>query len=450
MSNVIVVGAQWGDEGKGKVVDLLAANSKWVVRCQGGNNAGHTVVVGGEKIILHLIPSGILQPGCTCIIGNGVVLDPEVLCQELDELGKHGFSITPDQLWISPEAHLILPKHKEQDKTNEASLGSASIGTTGRGIGPAYEDKVGRRGVRIGASGYQTPALNRLKPYVRPVVRVLNEAIKRKESVLFEGAQGTFLDIDHGTYPYVTSSNTIAGGICTGAGVGPTVIDEVIGIVKAYTTRVGSGPFPTEQLNSEGDKLREIGQEYGATTGRPRRCGCLDIPMLKQAAMLNGMTQIALTKLDVLSHFEEIPIAISYEGDLKDFPSGAEGLSSVIPCYEMMKGWKKDISGCRIWDELPRACQKYIERIETLVGVPVTIIGVGADRDAIIVRSLQVGDTVRLTDPSYWRKALIGMEGEIIHDGEWGLTVRFKMPDFSYESVPLDYRSVVLVKKASW
>lgn len=421
MANIVVVGAQWGDEGKGKVVDLLSARSRWVVRYQGGNNAGHTVVVGGEKIILHLIPSGILQAACTCVIGNGVVIDPGVLLKEIDTLAAQGYPIAAERLWISPEAHLILPWHRSLDQARERALGDRRIGTTGRGIGPAYEDKVGRRGLRMGdlldpqslearidavlpeyvrrlaefgVEGMEKttilaellPLAERLRPYVRPVVRALNEAIKRGEPVLFEGAQGTFLDVDHGTYPFVTSSNTLAGGACAGAGVGPTVIDAVVGIVKAYTTRVGSGPFPTEQDNAIGQRLRDIGQEYGATTGRPRRCGWLDLPLLRQAAMLNGLTHLALTKLDVLSGFDRILLATAYEGGDEDFPSGAAALGRAVPVWEEMEGWQQDLSHCRHWDELPAACQAYVSRIEAVVGVPVVLLGVGAGREAIIER----------------------------------------------------------------
>ncbi len=420
MANVVVVGAQWGDEGKGKVVDRLAAESRYVVRYQGGNNAGHTVVVNGETVILHLIPSGILHPGCTCLITNGVVLDPHVLIEELDQLARQGHPVDPDHLWISTEAHLIIDSHRLIDRAREHALGDRKIGTTGRGIGPAYEDKAGRRGIRAGAllddralreavgrlmpehrlrlAGYGQPAPDesavidgllqaaaRLRPYLRPTTRALNEAIRRKEPVLFEGAQGTFLDIDHGTWPFVTSSSTIAGGACTGAGVGPTVIDAVVGIAKAYCTRVGSGPFPTEDTGGIGEKLRSVGREYGATTGRARRCGWLDLPMLRHSAMLNGLTHLVLTKLDVLSSFETIQLGVGYAGGEEGL-TDAGGLEQVQVVYEEMEGWGPDISGCRRFEELPEACQRYVRRIEEAVGVPVALIGVGAGREAVVER----------------------------------------------------------------
>lgn len=421
MPNIIVVGAQWGDEGKGKVVDRLAERSRWVVRFQGGNNAGHTLVVDGEKIVLHLVPSGALQAGCVCAIGNGVVLNPGVLLRELDALAATGRPIGPDRLIVSTEAHVIVPWHEALDKAREEALGERRIGTTGRGIGPAYEDKVGRRGVRVadlidpmvlaarveaelpehnrrlvGWYGRDPlsveevlatllPLGERLKPYARPVPRLLFEAAKRGESILFEGAQGTFLDVDHGTYPFVTSSNTVAGAACTGSGVGPTAIDEVIGVAKAYCTRVGSGPFPTELTDVLGDTLRSLGNEYGATTGRPRRCGWLDAPMLRHAAMVNGLTSIALTKLDVLTGLGPLQIAVEYAG-LDDVPAGAEELERVVPVFEALAGWNEPLGGCRTWEELPVACRRYVERIEELVGVPVRFIGVGADREAVIER----------------------------------------------------------------
>ncbi|MFZ5476846.1 MAG: adenylosuccinate synthase [Myxococcota bacterium] len=418
MANIVVVGAQWGDEGKGKVVDLLAAQSRWVVRYQGGNNAGHTLVVEGEQLILHLVPSGILQPGCTCVIGNGVVVDPGVLMREIDALAARGRAIGPDRLIVSTEAHVILPWHRAVDRAREARLGSARIGTTGRGIGPAYEDKVARRGMRVadlfsdlparvaaalpdhnrqlewlGASPMSVeevlaevePLAQRLRPYARPVVRLLFEAARKGEPILFEGAQGTFLDVDHGTYPFVTSSSTVAGGACAGSGVGPTVIDDVVGIAKAYTTRVGSGPFPTELTDALGDRLRDVGHEYGATTGRPRRCGWFDAVLVRHAAMVNGLTRLALTKLDVLSGMGPLRIAVAYEG-LEDVPAGAEALGRVVPVYEEVEGWDGDIAGCRRWADLPAAARAYVERIEALVGVPVTLLGVGAGRDAVIQR----------------------------------------------------------------
>ncbi len=427
MANIVVVGAQWGDEGKGKVVDLLAHRARWVVRFQGGNNAGHTLVVDGEQVILHLVPSGILQPGCTNVIGNGVVVDPAVLVAELEALAARGHAVGPDRLVVSTEAHLIMPWHKALDKAREAALdGEKKIGTTGRGIGPAYEDKVGRRGIRIGelldavvfrarveevlpdhnrrlVEWYGADPIDvdgvvaevsafasRLRPYARSTVGMLNAAVRRGESILFEGAQGTFLDVDHGTYPFVTSSSTVAGGACAGSGVGPTVIDEVVGIAKAYATRVGGGPFPTEDVGEIGARLREVGREYGATTGRPRRCGWFDAPMVRHAAMVNGLTRLAVTKLDILSGMGPLQICTAYRG-LEEVPSGAVGLSRVECEYETTDGWDVDLAGCRRFSELPVAARRYVERIEELAGVPVALIGVGAGRDAVIVRDPMFG-----------------------------------------------------------
>lgn len=421
MSNIVVVGAQWGDEGKGKVVDHLAAQSRWVVRFQGGNNAGHTLVVGGRKIVLHLVPSGILQVGCRCVIGNGVVVDPLVLVEELDELTALGVDVSPERLLLSTEAHLILRWHRALDQAREVALGGRKIGTTGRGIGPAYEDKVGRRGVRVadlfdpavlrarveetlpmvnrqlvdihGAAplraedvlGELDIAARRLRPYARPVIRPLYDAWRNGEPILFEGAQGTFLDVDHGTYPFVTSSNTVAGAACAGSGVGPTVIDEVVGIAKAYCTRVGSGPFPTELTDALGERIREVGHEYGATTGRPRRCGWLDVPLLRHAVMVNGLTQLALTKLDVLTGMGPVSLAVGYVG-MDDVPAGAEALGAVQPVYEQCTGWEEDLSACRRFEDLPATCRAYVERVEQLVGVPITMLGVGPGREALILR----------------------------------------------------------------
>jgi adenylosuccinate synthase len=417
--NVVVVGAQWGDEGKGKVVDQLAARSRWVVRYQGGNNAGHTLVVGGERVILHLVPSGVLQPGCTCVIGNGVVVDPGVLARELDGLAARGRAVDPSRLMVSAEAHLILPGHRAIDAAREATLGEQRIGTTGRGIGPAYEDKVARRGIRTAAlleprldevvrgatvvhnrrlAELEAPPLDvdaavaevrtaatRIAPFVRSAAPVLHAAWRRGDAILFEGAQGTFLDVDHGTYPFVTSSNTVAGAACAGAGVGPTAIDEVVGIAKAYATRVGSGPFPTELPAAEAALLRERGQEFGATTGRPRRCGWFDAAMVRHAAMVNGMTRLALTKLDVLSGFGGLRIATGYAG-IDDVPTSADGLARVRPAYEELAGWEGDLSACRRWSDLPWECRRYVERIEELVGVPVGLLGTGPGRESAIVR----------------------------------------------------------------
>ncbi len=425
MSNIVVVGAQWGDEGKGKVVDLLAEQSKWVVRYQGGNNAGHTLVVEGRKVVLHLVPSGILQPGCTCVIGNGVVVNPAVLLEELDELAALGHKVSPDRLILSSEAHLILPWHLALDRARESALGDKRIGTTGKGIGPAYEDKVGRRGLRVAdlfdrdalASRIRevlpdnnrrltewygeapieleqvieslAPVANRLRAYSRPSTRLLYEANKRGERILFEGAQGTFLDVDHGTYPFVTSSNTVAGSACAGAGVGPTVITDVIGIAKAYCTRVGSGPFPTELDNALGETIRAVGHEYGATTGRPRRCGWFDVPMLRHAVMVNGMTELALTKLDVLSGLGPIQVGMRYRlgGDvIEDVPAGAAALGRVEVDYDTLPGWSEDLSQVRAWSDLPVTCRYYVATLEREVGVPIRLLGVGPGRESVIRR----------------------------------------------------------------
>ncbi len=421
MLNIVVVGAQWGDEGKGKVVDLLAQKVGYVVRFQGGNNAGHTLVVGGVKTVLHLIPSGILQANCVNIIGNGVVIDPAVLVREMDALVAAGVTVNPYRLVISTEAHVILPWHKALDLARESAAGEGKIGTTGRGIGPAYEDKVGRRGLRIAdlldrstlgrhiamvlpdvnrrlvADFHAAPLdgkacfaeldtlVERLRPHARSTIRLLHDAMRRGDGILFEGAQGTFLDVDHGTYPFVTSSNTVAGGACAGSGVGPTCIDEVIGIAKAYCTRVGSGPFPTELSDAPGERLRAVGHEFGATTGRPRRCGWFDAAMVQTAAMLNGMTGLVLTKLDVLSGMETLRICVGYEG-LLDVPTGAVALSAVTPIYEDLPGWSESLTGVSTFEGLPENARRYVERIEALVGVPVVVIGTGAGRDEVIVR----------------------------------------------------------------
>ena len=426
MANIVVVGAQWGDEGKGKVVDLLAEQSDWVVRYQGGNNAGHTLVVEGRKVVLHLVPSGILQPKCTCVIGNGVVVNPAVLLEELAELALLGHHVAPDRLVLSTEAHVIMPWHLALDRAREAALGDRRIGTTGKGIGPAYEDKVARRGLRVAdlfdrdalaarvrevlpdnnrrlTEWYGEPAMTvdavvdalgpvaeRLRPYAKPATRLLYDAWRRGERILFEGAQGTFLDVDHGTYPFVTSSNTVAGSACAGAGVGPTAITEVIGIAKAYCTRVGSGPFPTELDNALGEKIRAVGHEYGATTGRARRCGWFDVPMLQHAVMVNGMTQLALTKLDVLSGLGPIEVAMRYTLDgrsVQDVPAGAAALGRVQVEYQTFAGWDEDLSLVRAWDQLPVACRAYVYALEQLVGVPILLLGVGPGRESVIHRT---------------------------------------------------------------
>jgi adenylosuccinate synthase len=416
MPALVVVGAQWGDEGKGKVVDLYTPFADLVVRYAGGANAGHTLVVDGAKVILHLIPSGILHERQRCVVAQGTVLDPEVLLVELDTLEKKGVAVA-GRVLVSDRAHVVLPQHKLIDGLREQAKGDQAIGTTKRGIGPTYEDKVARRGVRIGdllkpetlraklaanleawkpvieGLGGEVPELEpiaaayealgeRLRPFVQDTACVVAEAVKRGDRILLEGAQGTMLDIDHGTYPYVTSSNAVAGGACAGAGIGPTAIDKVIGISKAYATRVGGGPFPTELHDALGQALRDAGAEYGSTTGRPRRCGWLDVPALRLSVRVNGMEEIALTKLDVLSGLPTLSLCVAYELDgerLLEPPY--DGLERVKPIYETMPGFSGDIRGCRSRDELPEGARKYVERIEALVGCRVGIVSVGADRE---------------------------------------------------------------------
>ena len=424
MTTVVAVGAQWGDEGKGKVVDWLAPRADLVARFQGGNNAGHTLVVDGEKTVLHVIPSGILHPDSVNLIGPGVVVDPGVLFVEIDALAERGILRDPSRLRVSGRAHVILPWHVALDKAREEGAREKAIGTTGRGIGPAYEDKVARRGIRVAdllhaeslrdkletlasSKNFEleryhdwTPidvaALyaeavewgRRLEPYVDHTGRILDRALRAGKSVLFEGAQGTFLDIDHGTYPYVTSSNTVAGGVCSGSGVGPTWIDRVLGITKAYTTRVGGGPFPTEDEGALGERLRQAGDEFGATTGRPRRCGWLDAVMLREAATVNGFTHLAINKLDILSGFKEVSVATSYRIDGKvteDFPMTLDELSRAEPVYEQFPGWDEDITGVEHVEDLPAAARAYIAQIESLVGVPAALLSVGPGRDQTIV-----------------------------------------------------------------
>ena len=424
MPNVVVVGAQWGDEGKGKIVDLFTEHVSVVVRYQGGNNAGHTLVVGGEKTVLHLIPSGILHPGKICVIGNGVVLDPEVLCREIDALKAKGLMKDDGQLVVAEGAHVIMPWHKRIDILREGAMGEGKIGTTGRGIGPTYEDKVARRGVRVYdlvrpdrlraaverslplaneeivrlggqamtvdevIAAYAPPA-ERLARHVRDASLFVHEQIAAGAKVLFEGAQGTLLDVDHGTYPFVTSSNTVAGNAAVGAGVGPTCIDEVIGITKAYTTRVGSGPFPTELDDELGQRLRDQGGEYGATTGRPRRCGWLDAVVIRYAGRVNGLSGLAFTKMDVLTGMEELRIAVAYELDgerIEHFPRDGESLRRVKPIYETLPGWTEDLSACKRYEDLPANARRYIERIEELGRVPVMAVSVGPDRAQTILR----------------------------------------------------------------
>lgn len=421
MPGTVVVGAQWGDEGKGKIVDRLASQAELVVRFQGGNNAGHTLVVEGEKVVLHLVPSGILNASARCVIGNGVVLDPLVLQGELDKLAKTGRSIDPARLLISSGAHVILPWHRDLDGLRETARGAGAIGTTRKGIGPAYEDKIARRGLSAGdlcdpvrvtqhvrawlpeknrmiAEWYGGEPLDleavtaelialgeALKPYVGDTVNAIHQVLERGGEVLFEGAQGTFLDIDHGTYPYVTSSNTVAGGACAGAGVGPKDLSRIIGVLKAYTTRVGAGPFPSEVEGKVGERLRAIGHEFGATTGRPRRCGWFDAALAKHSARLNGLTEIALTKLDVLSGMKELKICVGYEG--RDaVPLAAQAMEQARPVYEVMPGWSEDLRGCTNWDDLPKAAQDYVLRLEELVGVPVRTVSTGPGREETLDR----------------------------------------------------------------
>jgi adenylosuccinate synthase len=423
MACVVVVGTQWGDEGKGKLVDLLTRHAQVVVRFQGGNNAGHTLVVGGEKFILHLIPSGILHEEKQCLIGNGVVVDPEVLQGEILALRSKGIAVGPENLGLSPRAHLILPYHKHLDLAREAQKGGSSIGTTGRGIGPCYEDKVGRVGVRVidlldtqvlaekveknlkeknfiftqllkvapidprEVLDQLRPLADFIRPFVTDVSIKIDQALAADKNILFEGAQGTHLDIDHGTYPFVTSSNPVAGSVCAGSGVGPTRIGSVVGIVKAYTTRVGSGPFPTELTDEIGLALREKGGEYGATTGRPRRCGWLDAVVLRDSARLNGLTGLAITKLDVLTGQEKIKICTGYSYQnqtLTSMPAQIKELQAAEPLYEEWPGWSEPIEGIRKRGNLPQATQNYLKRIEELVKVPIAIISVGPEREATL------------------------------------------------------------------
>ncbi|HEO70332.1 MAG TPA: adenylosuccinate synthase [Candidatus Hydrogenedentes bacterium] len=423
MPGYVIVGMQWGDEGKGKVVDWLTRQADVVVRHQGGNNAGHTVVVDGEQTILHLVPSGILHPGVQCIIGNGAVVDPVVLTEELDGLIKAGIPID-GRLFISDSAHAILPYHKILDKAQEKFRGKNRIGTTGRGIGPAYADKADRFGIRMGdvvhpdrfrtkldtVLAYKNAVLekalgehpldpasvyeeyrsyaDRLRPYVTDCVARVHRALENHKRVIFEGAQGCMLDIDHGTFPFVTSSTTLSSGACSGAGVGPQHINGVIGVVKAYTTRVGEGPFPTELDDETGQALRDRGKEYGATTGRPRRCGWLDCVQLRRSAMVNGTTCLVLTKPDVLNVVNHIKICTAYQVndiETEDFPTQLADLANARPVYEEWPGWREDISACTSWAELPENAQRYFSRISELLGVPVALISVGAGREETIV-----------------------------------------------------------------
>ena len=428
MSSVVVVGTQWGDEGKGKIVDLLTQYADYVVRFQGGNNAGHTLVVDGKKFVFHIIPSGILYEDKKCMIGNGVIIDPGVLLEEMDELREKGLAVTPKRMMISENAHLIMPYHSSLDQAREASLAEGKkIGTTGRGIGPCYMDKVGRTGIKVGDlldeelfkeklqsaieeknyiltkqfnaspisfetvySAFMKHA-ETLIPFIGDVSVELDIARKADKNILFEGAQGTQLDIDHGTYPFVTSSNTIAGNACNGSGFGPVHIDEVIGILKAYTTRVGEGPFPTELFDTVGVQLQEKGGEFGATTGRKRRCGWLDGVVANDAVRLNGLTGLAITKLDVLSGQSNIKMATKYDLNGTDYhkmPSSIKKANEVKPVYEDIAGWQEEIDGVRDYDDLPQAAKDYVKRIEDFTETKSVIISVGPDRaETLLLRN---------------------------------------------------------------
>ncbi len=421
--NLAVIGTQWGDEGKGKIVDLLAPGFSLVARYQGGHNAGHTVYVSGEKFVLHLIPSGILHENVDCVIGNGVVLDLAALFSEIRLLEKQGINVD-NRLVISERAHLVLPYHQDLDLLSEVRLGDRRIGTTSRGIGPSYEDKIGRCGIRIGDLGDSSraswvmetvkenvakrnflmggPGLEwkpvydelcsawpRVKPLIKDVSLYLDRAIKAGRSVLFEGAQGTLLDVDHGTYPYVTSSSATIGGVCTGLGIGVHSIDRVLGVVKAYTTRVGEGPFTTELKESVGEHFRQRGLEYGATTGRPRRCGWYDAVAVRYSVRVNGLDELALTKLDVMDELSEIKICTGYRFErriLTEFPSSLTNLISWEPVYETFSGWSTRTTGVRDYHDLPIQAQRYIEKLEEISGVPITIISTGPNREETIVR----------------------------------------------------------------
>jgi adenylosuccinate synthase len=425
MSNVVIVGAQWGDEGKGKIVDLFTSWADVVVRYQGGANAGHTLVVGGTKTVLHLVPSGVLHPGKRCFIGNGVVVDPEALIEEIELLKSRGLLVDPTQLMVSQNAHVILPYHKRIDAGREKKAGEGKIGTTGRGIGPAYEDKVARRGIRVrdllkGAqlksriaerleeANAQIRALSgetvdldalyesmsrmgeKISPYIGDVSEKLAHEAEKGKAILFEGAQGTLLDVDHGTYPFVTSSNTVAGNAAVGAGLGPTAIDSVIGITKAYSTRVGNGPLVTELKDATGERLRTIGAEFGATTGRPRRCGWLDALVLRYAARVNGFSGLTLTKLDVLTGLDKVLVAVGYKlangKTVSEYPSDPDLLMDAQAIYEELPGWKEPLGGLREYAELPDHARRYVERVEQLVGVEAIAVSVGAERGETIVR----------------------------------------------------------------
>ena len=424
MPAIVILGAQWGDEGKGKATDLLATSDPidYVVRTSGGHNAGHTIVVGGEKFATHLLPSGILTPGCTSVIANGVVVAPDALFRELDALAARGVDVT--RLVVSSNAHIIASYHSTMDKTTERFLGKRQIGTTGRGIGPAYADKINRVGIRIAdlfdesilrqkvegalevknhllAKAYNRRAIDveavlaellsyadRLRPMVVDTTLLLNRALDDGKTVLFEGAQATMLDVDHGTYPFVTSSNPVAGGVCVGAGIGPTRIDRVIGVIKAYTTRVGAGPFPTELLDDDGAKLWKVGGEVGVSTGRDRRCGWFDAVIARYASRVNGLTDLFLTKLDVLSSWDRIPVCVAYDVDgvrHEEMPMTQTEFHHARPVYEYFDGWGTDISGCRSFDDLPKNAQLYVKALEELSGTPFWAVGVGPGREETVV-----------------------------------------------------------------
>jgi adenylosuccinate synthase len=421
MPAIVLIGAQWGDEGKGKATDLLGDDVQYVVRYQGGNNAGHTVVIADESYALHVLPSGVLNPNVTPVIGNGVVVNPQVLFQEIDNLQKRG--VTCEKLLVSANAHLIMPYHAALDKVSERFLGKAKIGTTGRGIGPTYGDKVARVGIRIqdlfdpgilrqkldlalrdknqlltkvyNRRGIDSKQIadeylaygDRLRPYVADTGLVLGNALAKGDNVLLEGAQATMLDVDHGTYPFVTSSNPTAGGACVGAGIGPTSVTKVIGIVKAYTTRVGAGPFPTELNDDAGEFLRKTGHEYGTTTGRPRRCGWFDAVVARYAVRINGITDYFVTKLDVLSGLDKVPVCVAYEIDgqrCDEIPMTQTDFHHAKPVYEYLDGWSEDISDAKTFEDLPAAAQAYIQAIEEISGARVSAIGVGPRRDQTI------------------------------------------------------------------
>lgn len=424
MSNIVILGAQWGDEGKGKIVDLFADRFDVIVRYQGGHNAGHTVRIGEQTFILKLIPSGILRPGKTAVIGNGLVIDPKALIAEIEMLTGMGVDVAA-QLRISTRAHVILPFHRMMEKMSEDRPGRTSIGTTSRGIGPCYEDKIGRRGIRIAdlldreffrshyatlveekvtiakALGIYEPAgfenlraeyeelAERIRPLVTDTAVLVNQAIREGRKVMFEGAQGTMLDIDHGTFPFVTSSSASAGGVCTGSGVPPTRIHGIIGVSKAYITRVGAGPFPTEDTGASGDQIRNLGHEFGTVTGRPRRCGWFDAPLLRYTAMVNGFDSLVITKLDVLDSIDEIPVCVGYKVDghaVETMPTTCREMERIEPVYERLPGWKQTTVGISSWDDLPSRAQDYLQFLEEKSGVEAGCVSTGPERTQTVIR----------------------------------------------------------------